>query len=248
MGTVVGFEGSVVLVDLDGPAGRRYAEGIIAQHELSWRSFTHPSEIVHVGQSIAAEVMGADQRTGRLSLSAKACEDPELRTFLLGVRRGEIRAGTIAEIQNFGVFVSLDGEPAHHRTGFINVAELSWEHINHPSDVVRVGQRITTEVLAAETYRGQVSLSLKALQEDPFIPLADRLGEIVRGHVTKVVPIGVFVRIVGGIEGLIPYGEHFAPGTELTVQIVEVDLQRRRVRLSPSPAASSAAGHRTESW
>lgn len=130
--------------------------------------------------------------------------------------------------------------PAPGSSAFPN----SWTRIGHPSDVVEVGQRVTVEVLNPDTRQGQVSVSLKALQEDPLIRFADHLGEVVSGHIAKLVPFGVFVRVAEGIEGLLhlsdlsdkPVGspdEIVQPGEAITVKIAEVDPQRRRVRLAP---------------
>jgi small subunit ribosomal protein S1 len=154
----------------------------------------------------------------------------------------------VADVRNFGVFVNLDGEPAHHCTGFIRVPELSWSHISHASAVVEVGQRVTVEVLAADTRQGQVAVSLKALQEDPVIRFAERVSEVVSGHITKLVPFGVFVRVADGIGGLVHVSDLSTEpvdfpdqivrvGDGLRVEIVEVDRRRRRVRLSPMSTA-----------
>jgi ribosomal protein S1 len=249
MAKVAGFDGAEVVVDLEGARGWHRAAGRILQHELSWRRAEDPAEIVDAGQAIEVEVIDVDWRREHVRLSAKACEDEALRAFLVGIRRGEILTGTVAGIHNFGVFVNLDGEPAdnctgYNGTGFIRVPELSWTRIDHASDVVEVGQRITAEVLVADTRQGQVALSLKALREDPLIRFADRVGEVVAGHITKLVPFGVFVRVAEGIEGLLQLSdlsdkpvdspdEVVQVGEAITVKIAEVDLQRRRVRLGP---------------
>jgi small subunit ribosomal protein S1 len=251
--TVAGFDGSDVIVDLHGPHRSHRAVGRIPGHELSWRRTEDPAETVEAGQAIDVEVIGVDPRSGHVLLSAKACEDQALRAFLVGLRRGDIVTGTVADVRDFGVFVHLDGEPAEHRTGhtgtgFIRVAELSWSHITHASDVVEVGQRVTVEVLDADTRQGQVAVSLKALQEDPLIRLAEHIGETVAGHVTALVPFGVFVRVAEGIEGLLPLSDLSAEpvdsppgcvevGEAITVRIAEVDVPRRRVRLGPVGAS-----------
>jgi ribosomal protein S1 len=252
MATVAGFEGLEVIVDLEGTRGPQRAAGRILRHELSWRRTDDPAKIVDVGQAIKVEVIDVDWRREQALLSAKACEDGALRAFLVGIRRGEVLTGTVADVRNFGVFVNLDGEPADNRTGyngtgFIRVPELSWAHFDHPSDIVEVGQRITVEVLNADTRRGQVAVSLKALQEDPLIRFADHVGEVVTGHITKLVPFGVFVRVAERIEGLLHLSdlsdkpvdspdEIVQVGETITVKIVEVDLQRHRVRLGPTRA------------
>jgi ribosomal protein S1 len=253
MGTVAGFEGLEVIVDLEGARGPHRAVGRIVRHELSWHRAEDPAEIVDMGQAIEVEVIGVDWRRERVLLSAKACEDQALRAFLVGIRPGEILTGTVADVRNFGVFVNLDGEPVdnitgYNGTGFIRVPELSWSHINHASDVVEVGQQVTVQVLSADTRQGQVAVSLKALREDPLIRFADRVGEVVSGHITKLVPFGVFVCVAEGIEGLLHISdlsdkpvesldEIVQVGEAMTVKIAEVDLQRHRVRLGPARAS-----------
>jgi small subunit ribosomal protein S1 len=237
-GIVVSFDGTDVLLRLHEPDGLP-TTGLIERHELSRTAFAHPSEIVRVGQNIKAEVICVDPRRDVVLLSAKACEDEDLRAFLLSVRPGDVLTGTVAEVRNFGVFVRLDGEPPGSRAGFIRVPELSWRYFNHASEVVAEGQRVTVEVLDANTRQGQVAVSLKARQEDPFVPFGNHVGKIMPGVVTKLVPIGIFVRVGDGIEGLIHVSELDEPpeqvaneGDELLVRVVEVDLRRRRIRLS----------------
>jgi ribosomal protein S1 len=92
--------------------------------------------------------------------------DEALRSFLGGLRVGQLVTGTVAEVRDFGVFVNLDGEPAGHRTGFIRVPDLSWSAINQVSDFVEVGQRVTAAVVNVDPDRPQVAVSLKAVPAD----------------------------------------------------------------------------------
>lgn len=157
--------------------------------------------------------------------------------FLKTLRRGQIVTGTVAEIASFGVtFVDIGGF-----TAMINIPELSWRPFDHPSAVVRVGQEITAEILDVDMVRERVPLSLRAVREDPFPHLARRIGQVVTGPVTKIAPIGVFVRVEDrpdGFEGLVPAGEPAASaealevGDTLTVRIVDVDCARRRIALT----------------
>ena len=169
--------------------------------------------------------------------------------------RGQVITGTVTEIASFGVpFVDIGGF-----TAMINIPELSWRHINHPSDVVTVGQEITAEILDVDMVRERVSLSLKALQPDPMLDLARQVGQIVTGPVTKLVPFGAFVRVEDsedGFEGLVHNtelaDEHVEKpedvvqvGEVLTVKILEVDPTRRRIALSHKQAlAVDPEGHR----
>ncbi|MFB6992272.1 S1 RNA-binding domain-containing protein [Streptomyces sp. NPDC056304] len=162
--------------------------------------------------------------------------------FLKTLRRGQVVTGTVTTIASFGVtFVDIGGF-----TAMINIPELSWRPIDHPSDVVSVGQQITAEVLDVDMVRERVPLSLRAVQEDPWPQVAQRIGQVVTGTVTKIVPFGVFVRIEdreNGFEGLVHTGELdestggvVEVGDALTVKIIDVDLARRRIALSQTQA------------
>ncbi|MFJ3926768.1 S1 RNA-binding domain-containing protein [Streptomyces sp. NPDC090022] len=162
--------------------------------------------------------------------------------LLKTLHRGQICTGTVTEIAGFGVtFVDIGGFIA-----MINIPELSWRRFEHPSDIVTVGQEISAEILDVDLVRERVSLSLKALQEDPMPQFVQQVGQTVTGVVTKLVPFGVFVRIEDredGLEGLVHVtelaeGHVVRPedvvqvGDTLTVKIVEVDLPRHRITLS----------------
>ena len=134
--------------------------------------------------------------------------------------------------------------------GLVHVSELSWKHVDHPGSVVAVGDEITVQVLEVDLDRERISLSLKATQQDPWQEFATghRVGELVYGRVTKLVPFGAFVQVGDGIEGLVHISEMSAhhvdlpeqvvtPGEELWVKIIDLDLQRRRISLSIKQAA-----------
>jgi small subunit ribosomal protein S1 len=154
------------------------------------------------------------------------------------LRRGQICTGTVTEIASFGVtFVDIGGF-----TAMINIPELSWRHIEHPSDVVSVGQQITAQILDIDMARERVTLSLKALDDNPMPELVQQIGQVVAGRVTKVLPFGVIARIENrhDVEGLVPYGtdEGQDPAVEvgdiLSVRLVDVDPARRRITLAPT--------------
>jgi small subunit ribosomal protein S1 len=176
------------------------------------------------------------------------------KKFLESLQKGERRTGTVSSIVNFGAFVDLGGVD-----GLVHVSELSWKHVDHPSEVVQVGQEVEVEVLDVDLERERVSLSLKATQEDPWKEFERKYqaGEIIDGQVTKLVPFGAFVRVAHGIEGLVHISElsdqHvespeavLSVGDEVRVKVIEVDVPRRRISLSmrqvggamPTPAGS----------
>ncbi|MEO7126874.1 MAG: S1 RNA-binding domain-containing protein, partial [Nakamurella sp.] len=139
-----------------------------------------------------------------------------------------------------GAFVDLGGVD-----GLVHVSELSWKHIDHPNEIVEVGQEVTVEVLDVDMDRERVSLSLKATQEDPWRHFArtHAIGQVVPGKVTKLVPFGAFVRVFDGIEGLVHISELAARHVdvpeqvvnvddEIFVRVIDIDLDRRRISLS----------------
>ncbi|MEU3296694.1 S1 RNA-binding domain-containing protein [Streptomyces longwoodensis] len=167
--------------------------------------------------------------------------------FLKTLRRGQVVTGTVTTIASFGVtFVDIGGF-----TAMINIPELSWRPVDHPSDVVSVGQEVKAEVLDVDMIRERVPLSLRAVQENPWPQLARRIGEVVIGPVTKIVPFGVFVRIEDrkdGFQGLVhtsdldeSSGNVVKVGDTLTVKIIDVDLTRLRIALSQVQARTSTA-------
>ena len=198
----------------------------------------------YVGQELEAKIIELDKNRNNVVLSRRAwLEQTQSETrhnFLQQLQKGQIRKGVVSSIVNFGAFVDLGGVD-----GLVHVSELSWKHIDHPSEVVEVGQEVTVEVLEVDFDRERVSLSLKATQEDPWQAFArtHAIGQVVPGKVTKLVPFGAFVRVEDGIEGLVHISElaqrHVEVpeqvakvGDEVFVKVIDIDLDRRRISLS----------------
>ncbi len=198
----------------------------------------------YVGRELEAKIIELDKNRNNVVLSRRAWLEQtqsEVRSeFLNQLQRGQVRKGVVSSIVNFGAFVDLGGVD-----GLVHVSELSWKHIDHPSEVVEVGQEVTVEVLDVDMDRERVSLSLKATQEDPWRQFArtHAIGQIVPGKVTKLVPFGAFVRVDEGIEGLVHISElaerHVEVpeqvvqiGADVMVKVIDIDLDRRRISLS----------------
>jgi small subunit ribosomal protein S1 len=205
----------------------------------------------YVGRSLEAKIIELDKNRNNVVLSRRAWLEQtqsEVRTeFLNKLAKGQVRTGVVSSIVNFGAFVDLGGVD-----GLVHVSELSWKHIDHPSEVVEVGQEVTVEVLDVDLERERVSLSLKATQEDPWRQFArtHQIGQVVPGRVTKLVPFGAFVRVEEGIEGLVHISElaerHVEipeqvvqVGQEIMVKVIDIDLERRRISLSLKQANES---------
>ena len=198
----------------------------------------------YVGRELEAKIIELDKNRNNVVLSRRAYLEQtqsEVRTnFLQTLQKGQVRTGVVSSIVNFGAFVDLGGVD-----GLVHVSELSWKHIDHPSEVVEVGNEVTVEVLDVDFDRERVSLSLKATQEDPWQAFArtHAIGQVVPGKVTKLVPFGAFVRVEDGIEGLVHISElaqrHVEVpeqvakvGDEVFVKVIDIDLERRRISLS----------------
>jgi small subunit ribosomal protein S1 len=198
----------------------------------------------YVGRELEAKIIELDKNRNNVVLSRRAwleqTQSEVRQNFLTQLQKGQVRPGVVSSIVNFGAFVDLGGVD-----GLVHVSELSWKHIDHPSEVVEVGQDVTVEVLDVDMDRERVSLSLKATQEDPWQLFArtHQMGQIVPGKVTKLVPFGSFVRVGEGIEGLVHISElaerHVEipeqvvqVGDDVMVKIIDIDLDRRRISLS----------------
>jgi small subunit ribosomal protein S1 len=198
----------------------------------------------YVGRELEAKIIELDKNRNNVVLSRRAwleqTQSEVRQNFLTQLQKGQVRPGVVSSIVNFGAFVDLGGVD-----GLVHVSELSWKHIDHPSEVVDVGQEVTVEVLDVDMDRERVSLSLKATQEDPWQQFArtHQMGQIVPGKVTKLVPFGAFVRVDEGIEGLVHISElaerHVEipeqvvqVGDDVMVKIIDIDLERRRISLS----------------
>jgi small subunit ribosomal protein S1 len=197
-----------------------------------------------MGQKLECKVIELNRNRNNVVLSRRAVleeERKEVREQILGrLQPGQVVEGKISNIVDFGAFVDLDGID-----GLIHISELSWSHVNHPSEVVSIGDTVRIKVLDIDRDRQRISLGLKQTQEDPWqrVVSAHRPGDVLEGKVTKVVAFGAFVEILPGVEGLVHISEladHHVdnpsevvePGTVLNVKILEIDEERRRLSLS----------------
>nr|MDQ2629920.1 S1 RNA-binding domain-containing protein [Actinomycetota bacterium] len=197
-----------------------------------------------MGQTLECKVIELNRSRNNVVLSRRAVleeERKEVREQILGrLEPGQVVEGKISNIVDFGAFVDLDGID-----GLIHISELSWSHVNHPSEVVSIGDDVRIKVLDIDRDRQRISLGLKQTQEDPWQRVINthRGGDVLEGTVTKVVAFGAFVEILPGVEGLVHISEladHHVenpsevvePGSKLNVKILEIDEERRRLSLS----------------
>jgi small subunit ribosomal protein S1 len=197
-----------------------------------------------MGQTLECKVIELNRSRNNVVLSRRAVleeERKEVREQILGrLEPGQVVEGKISNIVDFGAFVDLEGID-----GLIHISELSWSHVNHPSEVVSIGDTVRIKVLDIDRDRQRISLGLKQTQEDPWqrVISTHRSGDVLEGSVTKVVAFGAFVEILPGVEGLVHISEladHHVenpnevvePGSKLNVKILEIDEERRRLSLS----------------
>jgi small subunit ribosomal protein S1 len=197
-----------------------------------------------MGQKLECKVIELNRSRNNVVLSRRAVleeERKEVREQILGrLQPGQVVEGKISNIVDFGAFVDLEGID-----GLIHISELSWSHVNHPSEVVSIGDTVRVKVLDIDRDRQRISLGLKQTQEDPWQKVLNdySVDDVVEGKVTKIVAFGAFVQILPGVEGLVHISElaqHHVespaevvrPGDELKVKILEVDDSRRRLSLS----------------
>ena len=214
-----------------------------------------------MSQELRCKVIELNRARNNVVLSRRAVledERKEMRQAILDrLQPGDVVDGQISNIVDFGAFVDLDG-----MDGLIHISELSWSHVNHPSEVLEIGQDVKVKVLDIDRDRQRISLGLKQTQTDPWQQVLEsyKEGDVVEGRVTKVVTFGAFVEILPGVEGLVHISElaqhHVenprevvSQGDAVNVMILEVDAERRRLSLSlkrvdegdqPEPRADGA--------
>src|SRR4051794_8682993 len=193
---------------------------------------------------IECKVIELNRSRNNVVLSRRAVLEEERKEqrqeILDNLQPGLVVEGIISNIVDFGAFVDLNGID-----GLIHISELSWSHVNHPSELLTIGDSVQVKVLDIDRDRQRISLGLKQTQEDPWQRVVDtyRVGDELEGAVTKVVTFGAFVEILDGVEGLVHISELAAhhvenprevvqPGDNVRVKVLEIDSERRRLSLS----------------
>ena len=203
----------------------------------------------YLGTEIEARVIEMDRNRNNVVLSRRVLLEEgrknERAEILSKLVKGMRLKGTVSSIVDFGAFVDLGGID-----GLVHISELSWNHVNHPSEVVKVGDEVEVEVLDVDLQRERISLGLKQTTEDPWLKLIESypVGTIVDGKVTKVVPFGAFVELGNNVEGLVHISEMAAKhidtpaqvvkvGQDVKVKVMDINPDRRRISLSMKAAA-----------
>ncbi|MGB9641508.1 MAG: S1 RNA-binding domain-containing protein, partial [Anaerolineales bacterium] len=205
-----------------------------------------------VGDKIMVRVIEVDQERRRLILSERLAlqesRDSLKDRLLEGIQEGDVRTGRVTSVAEFGAFVNIDGAD-----GLVHLSEVSWDRITHPKDVLKVGQEVKVKVISIDRERKRIGLSIRQLQEDPWLQKVAHLreGQLIEGTITHLTKFGAFARISEDLEGLIHLSEiseeHInhpkevlKEGEVVTLRIIKIDPEKRRIGLSLKKVDSPA--------
>ena len=197
-----------------------------------------------VGEPISVRVIEVDRERRRLILSERAAStetrEQVKERILDELKEGDIRTGKVTSLADFGAFVNINGAD-----GLVHLSEISWDRINKPDEVLKVGQEVKVKIISIDREKKRIGLSIRALQNDPWAQQVAQfqVGQLVEGKVTKLAPFGAFARLEGEVEGLIHISEisekrieHpkevLKVGDPLTLRVIKIDTDNHRIGLS----------------
>lgn len=219
-------------------------EGLVHISEMSWtRRINHPSEIVAIGDMVEVVVLKIDREKEEISLSIKQTEVNPWTIIEEKYPAGTKIKGRVRNLTNYGAFIEIE----EGVDGLLHISDMSWaKKVAHPSEIVKKGDKIEAVVLSVDREKKRVALGLKQLQDDPWekeIPEKYKVGDIVKGHVTKLANFGAFLELGQGIEGLLHVSEFSDKkisnpadavnvGDELEVKVIRIEPEARKIGLS----------------
>jgi small subunit ribosomal protein S1 len=218
-------------------------EGLVHVSEMSWtRRVRHPSKIVNVGDEVDVMVLEVNRGAKRISLGMKQVEPDPWATIDERYRIGNRVMGKVRNLTDFGAFVELEAGV----DGLLHISDMSWtRNVGHPSEVLKKGQELETQILNIDKDNKRISLGLKQIQPDPWTTVAQRypMGSRVTGKIVRLTDFGAFVELEPGVDGLLHIsqmsnrsvatpGEIVNVGDELTLLVIRVDPNERRIGLS----------------
>lgn len=197
-----------------------------------------------IGEKLLLKVVEVDRRRNRLILSERAAarewRKQRKEELIDELAPGQTLEGRVSTLCSFGAFIDLGGAD-----GLVHLSELAWQHVKHPSEVLRVGQKVRVQVLSVDKDRKRIGLSIKRMEPEPWETVGDRyaVGQLVEGTVTKITDFGAFAQLEDGIEGLVHVSElsdqrvrHpsevVKEGDRVTLRVIRVEPEKRRIGLS----------------
>ena len=252
-GKVDGFNKGGLIVDVQGLRGFIPASQIsMARRNASQGDTPEARWSGMIGEPISVRVIEVDRARRRLILSERAA-NPESRQSIKErvieeLHEGEIRTGRVTSLADFGAFVNINGAD-----GLVHLSEISWDRIQHPSEVLEVGQEVQVKIISVDREKKRIGLSIRALQDDPWREKVGKfkVGQLVEGVITRLTKFGAFARLEGDIEGLIHISEiseeriehpreRLKEGEVVNLRIIRIDLEQRRIGLSLRKVDSAA--------
>ncbi len=251
---VIGFNKGGLLVELGQLRGFVPASQIGLSRRLSLSGDTPEKRYSElVGEPVSVRVIEVDRSRRRLILSErmalKETRESLKDKLLEDLQVGEVRTGRVTSLADFGAFVNIDGAD-----GLVHMSEISWERIQSPKDVLKVGQEVKVEVISIDRDRKRIGLSIRRLEDNPWVKKVDNIreGQLVEGTITHLTKFGAFAKLGDeDLEGLIHVSElsqnrveHpkevVAEGDTMTLRVIKIDKERQRIGLSLRKVDSAA--------
>ena len=248
-GTIRSVMNFGAFVDLGG------LDGLIPASEISWARNEKPSDILSPGQQVTAKILSVDWENNKLSLSLRAMEPDPWTHAAAAFAEGAMVSGKVVRLAPFGAFVNL--QPGID--GLIHISNLgTGRRINHPKEVLEVGQIIEAYVLSVDTEGRKISLSVNPRVEPEMVALPE-IGEVLDGKVEKIMPFGIFIKLKSGLTGLVPNSEMattpgsdhkkmFPEGSDMKIAVIEVDRESNKIKLSRKAAMDMAVKQEYEEY
>lgn len=231
-------EGEVVRIEKYGAFVRFGSlEGLVHISEISHLPVANVEDALTVGQKVSAKVIKIDGT--KLQLSIKATLMTPFEQFASTHQVGDVLDGQVVRLMDFGAFV----EVAAGVEGLVHLSELSWDHKAKLDEVVSEGQTVRVRILSMDNKNHRLALSIKQVEQDPWVAFGHQVGDVIKGQVTNVTDLGAFIKVAPYIEGLCHYTEAswnpqmklasmVAPMDEVEVKIISLDAKKHRLGLS----------------
>jgi len=243
-GLIVGVEGLRGFVPSSQISALRRSQSTGDTPEQRWQKM--------IGQPISVRVVEVDRERRRLILSERAASTESRQSIkervIEELEEGKVYTGRVTSLANFGAFININGAD-----GLVHLSELSWDHIEHPREVLEVGQEVKVKVINVDREKKRIGLSVRALQEDPWRSRVEKysVGQLVEGVITRLTKFGAFARLEGDIEGLIHISEiadhrieHpkevLKEGDVKSLRVIRIDADQHRIGLSLRKVDSAA--------
>ena len=243
-GLIVGVEGLRGFVPSSQISALRRSQSTGDTPEQRWQKM--------IGQPISVRVIEVDRERRRLILSERAASSESRQSIkervIEELEEGKVYTGRVTSLANFGAFININGAD-----GLVHLSELSWDHIDHPREVLEVGQEVKVKVINVDREKKRIGLSVRALQSDPWRSRVEKysVGQLVEGVITRLTKFGAFARLGGDIEGLIhisEIAEHriehpkevLKEGEVKSLRVIRIDPDQHRIGLSLRKVDSAA--------